>query len=66
MWNPSSNNQARDRVHRIGQTKDVMIFNLRTKNTIEESLDVILKEKKKHNEEVVEGMIYKEKKNRDG
>ena len=66
-WNPSSNNQARDRVHRIGQTKDVMIFNLRTKNTIEESLDVILKEKRSITEEVVEGMIYKElKKNRDG
>ena len=44
-----------------------MIFNLRTKNTIEESLDVILKEKRSITEEVVEGMIYKElKKNRDG
>ena len=46
-WNPSSNNQARDRVHRIGQDKSVSIFNLRTKNTVEESLAMILSEKKK-------------------
>ena len=59
-WNPSSNNQARDRVHRIGQTKEVMIFNLRTKNTIEESLDLILKEKNYITKEVIEGMINKE------
>lgn len=56
-WNPSSNNQARDRVHRIGQTKEVMIYNLRTKNTVEQSLDTILKEKKDITKEVIEGMI---------
>ena len=37
-----------------------MIFNLRTKNTIEESLDLILKEKNYITKEVIEGMINKE------
>ena len=37
-WNPSSNNQARDRVYRIGQKKDVTVFNLRTRGTVEEIL----------------------------
>lgn len=58
-WNPSSNNQARDRVHRIGQSRNVTIINLRTKNTVEESLDFILKEKKNITTEVIEGMIKK-------
>ena len=56
-WNPSSNNQARDRVHRIGQDKSVSIFNLRTKNTVEESLAMILSEKKKITIEVIEAMV---------
>jgi SNF2 family DNA or RNA helicase len=56
-WNPSSNNQARDRVHRIGQDKTVSIYNLRTKNTVEESLAEILKEKKNITNEVIEAMV---------
>ena len=60
-WNPSSNNQARDRVYRIGQRKDVSIFNLRTKNTVEESLDIILKEKKEITNDVIESMVLKGK-----
>ncbi len=58
-WNPSSNNQARDRVHRIGQTKNVSIFNIRTKNTVEESLDNILKEKKEITNDVIEAMVLR-------
>jgi SNF2 family DNA or RNA helicase len=56
-WNPSSNNQARDRVHRIGQDKAVSIFNLRTKNTVEESLAQILDKKKSITNEVIEAMV---------
>ena len=59
-WNPSSNNQARDRVHRIGQTHDVTVYNLRTKGTVEEVLTDILKDKKDITLEVIEGMISKE------
>lgn len=56
-WNPSSNNQARDRVHRIGQDKAVSIYNLRTKNTVEELLAQILTEKKSITNEVIEAMV---------
>jgi len=56
-WNPSSNNQARDRVHRIGQDKTVSIYNLRTKNTVEELLAEILSEKKNITNEVIEAMV---------
>lgn len=56
-WNPSTNDQARDRVLRIGQTKKVNIYNLRTKNTVEESLEYILNSKTKITDNVIEKMI---------
>jgi len=56
-WNPSSNDQARDRVLRIGQTKTVNVYNLRTKNTVEESLEIILQTKTKITDNVIEKMI---------
>ena len=56
-WNPSSNMQAQDRVLRIGQTKQVNIYKLRTKNTVEQSLDLILKSKQDINLEVIEKMV---------
>ena len=56
-WNPSSNLQAQDRVLRIGQTKQVNIYKLRTKNTVEQSLETILQSKKEINLEVIEKMV---------
>ncbi len=44
-WNPATENQAVDRTHRIGQTKNVMVYRLVAKNTIEERV-MALKEKK--------------------
>ncbi|MBF5050556.1 Uncharacterized protein CLAVI_000167 [Candidatus Clavichlamydia salmonicola] len=44
-WNPSKENQAIDRVHRIGQTEPVMIYKLITKNTLEEKIDKIISSK---------------------
>ncbi|EPR78734.1 putative DNA repair and recombination protein RAD26, partial [Spraguea lophii 42_110] len=35
-WNPSTDNQAMQRIYRIGQNKDVKIYRLITKDTIEE------------------------------
>lgn len=45
-WNPSVENQAIDRTHRIGQKKSVNVYRLITKGTIEERI-VKLQEKKK-------------------
>ncbi len=53
-WNPSINLQARDRVNRIGQQKEVFISSFVIKNTIDERLQNILKEKKAIFEGVVE------------
>ncbi|ORX56285.1 hypothetical protein DM01DRAFT_1017625 [Hesseltinella vesiculosa] len=37
-WNPQMDLQAQDRVHRIGQTKPVLIYRLVTGNTVESKL----------------------------
>lgn len=37
-WNPQMDLQAMDRAHRIGQTKDVYVYRLITKDTIEEKI----------------------------
>lgn len=37
-WNPQMDLQAMDRAHRIGQTKDVFVYRLVTKDSIEEKI----------------------------
>ena len=37
-WNPQQDLQAQDRVHRIGQTKPVIVYRLATKDTVESFL----------------------------
>ena len=44
-WNPSKENQATDRVHRIGQKNSVQVFKLITKGTLEEKIDDLIKKK---------------------
>ena len=37
-WNPQAENQAIDRIHRIGQQKNVMVYRLVAKDTIEDKV----------------------------
>ena len=53
-WNPSTNRQARDRVARIGQHREVRVVGFRCRNTVEENLERILGEKADIYEETVE------------
>lgn len=46
-WNPAVENQATDRVFRIGQLKNVMVYKLVCENTLEEKINNIIEDKKK-------------------
>ncbi|XP_048732691.2 helicase-like transcription factor [Ostrea edulis] len=46
-WNPSTEDQCFDRCHRIGQTKDVTVIKYVVKDTIEERILSLQKQKKK-------------------
>ncbi len=52
-WNPAKENQATDRVHRIGQRRFVQVFKLITRNTIEERIDELIRSKIELMERVV-------------
>jgi superfamily II DNA or RNA helicase len=41
-WNAAREDQATDRVHRIGQTRGVQVFKLVSKNTVEEKIDALI------------------------
>lgn len=40
-WNPAVENQATDRAHRMGQTKDVKVFNLLIEGSLEERISAL-------------------------
>lgn len=52
-WNAARENQATDRVHRIGQTRGVQVFKLVTKGTFEERIDLLISRKGKLMEDIV-------------
>ncbi len=54
-WNPQVENQASDRVHRIGQKNAVTILRLIMKDTVEEKVLNLQNEKKDLYNEIVEG-----------
>ncbi len=45
-WNPAKENQATDRVHRIGQNRGISVFKFVAKDTIEEHIHGIIEKKK--------------------
>ena len=57
-WNPAVENQATDRAHRIGQTKNVFVYKLLTEGTVEEKILALQARKK----ELVEGLLNEERK----
>ncbi|HAB98898.1 MAG TPA: ATP-dependent helicase, partial [Parachlamydiales bacterium] len=52
-WNPAKENQATDRVHRIGQSRGVQVFKLVTKHTIEEHIHDLIEKKKGLIEDII-------------
>lgn len=54
-WNPMVENQAIDRAHRIGQTKKVQVYKLITKNSVEEKIISLQKNKLDMFSHVIEG-----------
>ena len=53
-WNPAVEDQATDRVHRIGQNKPVKAFRIHTLGTIEERIGELLVKKKDLFDSVIE------------
>lgn len=57
-WNIAAQNQATDRAYRIGQEKQVSVFKLITKETIEENIIKLQESKKNLSEQIIsEGTI---------
>ncbi|MFA5384828.1 MAG: DEAD/DEAH box helicase [Eubacteriales bacterium] len=52
-WNPAVENQATDRVFRIGQLKNVIVHKFITKGTIEEKIDLMIEDKTKLLQEIM-------------
>ena len=52
-WNPARENQATDRVHRMGQSRGVSVFKFVTKHSLEEHIHNIIERKAKLIENIV-------------
>ena len=54
-WNPQAENQATDRAHRIGQTKNVTVLKLINKGTVEERIVELQEKKRILSDNLIEG-----------
>ncbi|MDR1997053.1 MAG: DEAD/DEAH box helicase, partial [Candidatus Margulisbacteria bacterium] len=61
-WNPAVEQQAMDRVYRIGQTKEVFVYKLITKGTVEEKILALQKKKRSLIDAVITSDVAVEKK----
>ncbi|MBN2008635.1 DEAD/DEAH box helicase [candidate division KSB1 bacterium] len=52
-WNAAREDQATDRVHRIGQTRGVQVFKLITEGTLEQRIDRLISKKKQLMESLI-------------
>ncbi|KAF7725825.1 putative DNA helicase ino80 [Apophysomyces ossiformis] len=59
-WNPTVDQQAMDRAHRLGQTKQVTVYRLITKGTIEERILMRAKQKDEIQKVVISGGEFKQ------
>ena len=52
-WNAAKEDQATDRVHRIGQRRGVQVFKLVTVGTLEEKISALIEKKKNRMDQIV-------------
>jgi len=60
-WNPAIEDQATDRIHRIGQDKTVYVYRILVQNTLEERIAKILEEKRGISDRVIGGQVGEDK-----
>jgi SNF2 family DNA or RNA helicase len=59
-WNPAVENQATDRAHRIGQTKNVWVVKLVAQGTIEERMLALQERKAQLAQDMYEGAVKRQ------
>ncbi|KAL0478406.1 hypothetical protein AKO1_008632 [Acrasis kona] len=65
-WNPAIEDQAIDRVHRIGQDKPVTVVRFVIKNSVEERILMLQKSKSQVAKNALDGSTHDENENEDG
>ncbi len=58
-WNPAVENQATDRAHRIGQTRNVLVHKFTCRGTVEEKIDALIQSKVTLAKDVIEANVEK-------